>query len=327
MACLFAAAHPERVRGLVLYGSYAKRTSAPGYEWAQNEEERAAYSRLLSDGWDWEADMLRRCPSADAAMQAWWARRSRAAATPEHGAHPDGHERAGRHPGCAARGAGADPGGAPHRRPDGEGAGRPVPGRAHPRRDAGRTPGRRPLRLRRSGPDRRPDRGVHRLLPGRESRAAPRSSALVAVGGDPGLAARLADLGGRRRIGPGGRDLVLFDGPATAVRAGLAVLAEAPCRAAGSARRRGGPGASRAVRLRRAARRGLGRPLPRTGRITASSTVRDLLAGSGVALDAAGVLTPRRGRRPAGVLGTGVSGRCTAHRATNPFVSTTVPEQ
>ena len=52
--------------------------------------------------------------------------------------------------------------------------------------------------------------------------------ALVAAGGEPGLAGRLADLGGRRRMGPGGRDLVLFDGPATAVRAGLAVLAEAP---------------------------------------------------------------------------------------------------
>ena len=33
-------------------------------------------------GWDWEADMRMRTPSADAAMQRWWARRMRAAATP-----------------------------------------------------------------------------------------------------------------------------------------------------------------------------------------------------------------------------------------------------
>src|SRR6266487_560061 len=69
MAILLAATHPERESSLVLYGCYAKRTSAPGYPWAQSEDERRVYTDLLIDAWDWEADMRMRCPSADPPMQ------------------------------------------------------------------------------------------------------------------------------------------------------------------------------------------------------------------------------------------------------------------
>ena len=41
MSILMAATHPERVASLVLYGSYAKRTWAEDYPWAQTQEERA----------------------------------------------------------------------------------------------------------------------------------------------------------------------------------------------------------------------------------------------------------------------------------------------
>jgi pimeloyl-ACP methyl ester carboxylesterase len=82
MACLFAATHPERVESLVLYGCYAKRTWAPDYPWAVTEEKRQAYTDELVKRWDWEADALMRMPSADAAMQKWWAQRMRASATP-----------------------------------------------------------------------------------------------------------------------------------------------------------------------------------------------------------------------------------------------------
>lgn len=82
MAILMAATHPERVSSLVLYGSYARRTSAPGYPWAESDEERRAYTDQLIEKWDWEADLLRRCPSADPPMQRWWGQRMRAAATP-----------------------------------------------------------------------------------------------------------------------------------------------------------------------------------------------------------------------------------------------------
>ncbi|HYO40987.1 MAG TPA: alpha/beta fold hydrolase [Nocardioidaceae bacterium] len=82
MAVMLAAMHPERVSALVLYGSYARRTWAEDYPWAQTEEAREAYTERLVAEWDWEADLRMRCPSGDLAMQRWWARRMRAAATP-----------------------------------------------------------------------------------------------------------------------------------------------------------------------------------------------------------------------------------------------------
>jgi DNA-binding winged helix-turn-helix (wHTH) protein len=82
MAILMAATHPERTSALVLYGCYAKATWAPDYAWARTQEARRAYTEMLLTSWDWEADFRRRCPSADAAMQRWWAQRMRAAATP-----------------------------------------------------------------------------------------------------------------------------------------------------------------------------------------------------------------------------------------------------
>ena len=82
MALLMAALHPERVRGLVLYAGYARRTRAPDYPWAKSDEEREAYIERLVTSWDWAADVRRRCPSADRAMERWWERRMGAAATP-----------------------------------------------------------------------------------------------------------------------------------------------------------------------------------------------------------------------------------------------------
>jgi DNA-binding winged helix-turn-helix (wHTH) protein/dienelactone hydrolase len=82
MAILLAAMHPERLSSLILYGSYAKRTWAPDYPWAERQEDRMAYTENLVTAWDWEADMRWRCPSADEAMQKWWGQRMRAAATP-----------------------------------------------------------------------------------------------------------------------------------------------------------------------------------------------------------------------------------------------------
>ncbi|HET9188742.1 MAG TPA: alpha/beta fold hydrolase [Acidothermaceae bacterium] len=82
MAILMAATHPERVSSLVLYGSYAKRTRTADYPWGQTEAERRTHTDRLIGNWDWESDLLRRCPSGDAQMQRWWAQRVRAAATP-----------------------------------------------------------------------------------------------------------------------------------------------------------------------------------------------------------------------------------------------------
>ena len=82
LSILMAATHPERVQSLVLYASYAKRTWSPDYPWGQTQEARVAYTDELVSQWDWEADARRRIPSGDEAVQRWWGQRMRAAATP-----------------------------------------------------------------------------------------------------------------------------------------------------------------------------------------------------------------------------------------------------
>ena len=65
MAILYAATHPERVQGLVIYSSYARRLWAPDYPWGFRPEERARYAAQLEQDWAWEADMRHMCPNAD----------------------------------------------------------------------------------------------------------------------------------------------------------------------------------------------------------------------------------------------------------------------
>ena len=48
----------------------------------RTRERQAELTARLVTTWDWEADCRWRCPSADEAVQRWWARRMRAAATP-----------------------------------------------------------------------------------------------------------------------------------------------------------------------------------------------------------------------------------------------------
>src|SRR5262245_53486386 len=82
MSILMAGMYPERVEALVLYGAYARRPRADGYPWAHSPEERRDYIERLALEWSWEADMRAMCLSADDAMARWWGQRARAAATP-----------------------------------------------------------------------------------------------------------------------------------------------------------------------------------------------------------------------------------------------------
>jgi class 3 adenylate cyclase len=83
MSVLFAATYPEMTSALVLYGSYAKRQDPDDdYPWAATREQRERYARQVEEDWGWEADMQRMCPGADEAMAHWWATRARAAASP-----------------------------------------------------------------------------------------------------------------------------------------------------------------------------------------------------------------------------------------------------
>ena len=51
MGMLFAATAPERVTHLVLYAGYARATWAPDYDWARTHEVRDAAMDALRDGW------------------------------------------------------------------------------------------------------------------------------------------------------------------------------------------------------------------------------------------------------------------------------------
>jgi pimeloyl-ACP methyl ester carboxylesterase/DNA-binding winged helix-turn-helix (wHTH) protein len=82
MSILYAATYPERVRGLVIYSSYARRIWTPDYPWDFRPEERARYAEQLEADWAWEADMRHMCPNADDEMARWWGERCRAATSP-----------------------------------------------------------------------------------------------------------------------------------------------------------------------------------------------------------------------------------------------------
>jgi pimeloyl-ACP methyl ester carboxylesterase/DNA-binding winged helix-turn-helix (wHTH) protein len=82
MSILYAATYPERVRGLVIYSSYARRIWTPDYPWGFRPEERARYAEQLEADWAWEADMRHMCPNADDEMARWWGERCRAATSP-----------------------------------------------------------------------------------------------------------------------------------------------------------------------------------------------------------------------------------------------------
>jgi pimeloyl-ACP methyl ester carboxylesterase len=225
MAILMAATHPERVSALVLYGSYARRTRAPDYPWAQTEEERSVYTDLIVDTWDWEADLRMRCPSGDAGMQRWWAQRMRASATPTTiralmamNSLVDVRE---------VLSAIHVPTLVLHRTGDS------MFHTEEARYLADRIPGARLQLL--EGSDHfvagNPDQILDHVEPFLESLPPPRLqsltlAAVVAIAGpaQERLIEHLVAAGGRRRSSRSGTEVVLFDGPATAVRAALGTL-------------------------------------------------------------------------------------------------------
>jgi pimeloyl-ACP methyl ester carboxylesterase len=83
MSCLFAATYPDRTAALVLYGTYAKRCNPdPDYPWASTWEERQRYAEEVQQEWGRESDLGTMAPGADEALTRWWRMRARAAASP-----------------------------------------------------------------------------------------------------------------------------------------------------------------------------------------------------------------------------------------------------
>ena len=78
MSVLFAATYPERVRGLVLYGTYAKRCNPDDdYPWAPTWEQRVDAAREFEKTWGENVDLSGMWPNADPSEAAWFQRRGR----------------------------------------------------------------------------------------------------------------------------------------------------------------------------------------------------------------------------------------------------------
>lgn len=83
LSMLFAATYPDRTASLVLYGTYAKRRDPDDdYPWCATWEERQAYADVVEREWGSEADLGTMAPNAGAAEVEWWRARARAAASP-----------------------------------------------------------------------------------------------------------------------------------------------------------------------------------------------------------------------------------------------------
>jgi pimeloyl-ACP methyl ester carboxylesterase len=87
LAILFAASHPERTAALVLYGTIATWTRAEDYPWALTREERADFLRreaeIGTDAWlDGRLKGLAPTTSEDPDIKRWWRRWVRVSASP-----------------------------------------------------------------------------------------------------------------------------------------------------------------------------------------------------------------------------------------------------
>lgn len=87
-AMVYAATYPERVAGLVVYNPVAKGVRSPDYPWAWSEEHHAQWIDQIRTRWgdrDFAAEDLREFAPGiadDPVMQDWWARVMRFGASP-----------------------------------------------------------------------------------------------------------------------------------------------------------------------------------------------------------------------------------------------------
>jgi class 3 adenylate cyclase len=84
MACLYAATHPHRVRALVLYSAWARVVQSEDIPWANPPEERERLMEFLADTWGTGARLDGLAPSEadDPEFRAWYAKLERLAASP-----------------------------------------------------------------------------------------------------------------------------------------------------------------------------------------------------------------------------------------------------
>lgn len=84
MCALFAATYPERTSGLIMCGSFAKRIWDTEYPWAPTPQERKKIFDAISEGWGGVVDIDTIAPSManDERFKTWWATYLRRSASP-----------------------------------------------------------------------------------------------------------------------------------------------------------------------------------------------------------------------------------------------------
>jgi class 3 adenylate cyclase len=84
MCSLFAATYPERTIALVMMGSYARRLKGEGYPWGPTEADRELFFEEIRHHWGGPVGLEERAPSVanDPAFRDWWAAYLRRGASP-----------------------------------------------------------------------------------------------------------------------------------------------------------------------------------------------------------------------------------------------------
>jgi pimeloyl-ACP methyl ester carboxylesterase/class 3 adenylate cyclase/DNA-binding CsgD family transcriptional regulator len=84
LCALFAATYPARTAALVAVGGYARRLWAPDYPWGEHREERQRVVKQMAQEWGVDVALARRAPSraGDARFREWWATYLRMSASP-----------------------------------------------------------------------------------------------------------------------------------------------------------------------------------------------------------------------------------------------------
>ncbi|MDX2182078.1 MAG: alpha/beta fold hydrolase [Bryobacteraceae bacterium] len=84
MSALFAATYPEQCQALVMVGSYARRLRDENYPWGPTAAEREVFLRKIRDEWGGPVGIEERAPSmaGDPAFREWWSVYLRMGASP-----------------------------------------------------------------------------------------------------------------------------------------------------------------------------------------------------------------------------------------------------
>ena len=84
MCVLFAATYPERTEAVIMAGGYARRAWAPDHPWGRTEEQYASWIDTIKREWGGPIDIGMRAKSVqhDPTFRQWWGRYTRLAASP-----------------------------------------------------------------------------------------------------------------------------------------------------------------------------------------------------------------------------------------------------